>query len=128
MSIILAFTWSRRVGEGTREPKGRRIPLVWISATPWEIRRSRHPSRRLPTTSRVSGMQRLAMFDLDNTLLDRDAAFSRWLDEFVHDHRLDSAAHAWLLRADSLRTGSMDAFFHHLGEKFSLASPVDDLW
>lgn len=73
-------------------------------------------------------MQRLAMFDLDNTLLDRDAAFSRWLDEFVHDHELDSAAHAWLLRADSLRAGSMEGFFHRVGEKFSLASTVDDLW
>jgi HAD superfamily hydrolase (TIGR01549 family) len=73
-------------------------------------------------------MQRLAFFDLDNTLLDRDAAFSRWLDEFVTDHGLDGAAHAWLIRADSLRAGSMDGFFARVREKFSLASTVDDLW
>lgn len=73
-------------------------------------------------------MQRLAFFDLDNTLLDRDAAFSLWLDEFVTDYGLDGAAHAWLTRADSLHTGSMDGFFRRVREKFSLASTVDDLW
>jgi FMN phosphatase YigB (HAD superfamily) len=73
-------------------------------------------------------MQRLAFFDLDNTLLDRDAAFGLWLDEFVTDYGLDGAAHAWLIRADSLSAGSMDGFFRRVWEKFSLASAADDLW
>lgn len=73
-------------------------------------------------------MQRLAFFDLDNTLLDRDAAFRRWLDEFVTDHKLDLAARGWLICAGSRYTGPMDAFFSHAREKFDLASSVDDLW
>jgi HAD superfamily hydrolase (TIGR01549 family) len=73
-------------------------------------------------------MQRLALFDLDNTLLDRDAAFRRWLDEFVTEYRLDLAAHAWLIRADSLHTGPMDTFFSRVQGEFDLASSADDLW
>jgi FMN phosphatase YigB (HAD superfamily) len=38
-------------------------------------------------------VQRLGLFDLDNTLLGRDAAFRGWLDEFVTNYRLDAAAH-----------------------------------
>jgi HAD superfamily hydrolase (TIGR01549 family) len=73
-------------------------------------------------------MQRLAFFDLDNTLLDRDVAFRRWLDEFVADHRLDRAAHAWLIRADSLHAVPMDTFFSRVREMLGLASSADDLW
>jgi HAD superfamily hydrolase (TIGR01549 family) len=73
-------------------------------------------------------MQQLALFDLDNTLLDRDAAFRLWLDEFITGHRLDLAAHAWLIRADSLHRGPMDTFFSRVREEFGLASPADDLW
>jgi len=73
-------------------------------------------------------MRRLAFFDLDNTLLDRDAAFCRWLDEFVTDHGLDLEARAWLLCADSRCTGPMGTFFSNVREKFDLTSSVDDLW
>ena len=34
-------------------------------------------------------MQRLALFDLDNTLVQRDRAFAAWADEFVAEHGLD---------------------------------------
>ncbi|MFD8565209.1 hypothetical protein ACFV1N_48780 [Streptosporangium canum] len=33
-------------------------------------------------------MQRLALFDLDNTLIDLDAAFLLWAEEFAEEHRL----------------------------------------
>ncbi|MDH6115404.1 FMN phosphatase YigB (HAD superfamily) [Kitasatospora sp. MAP12-15] len=73
-------------------------------------------------------MQRLALFDLDNTLIDRDAAFAAWLDEFVTEHRLDGAARTWLVHADSLNTGPMDGFFRRTRLEFGLAPSAEDLW
>lgn len=76
----------------------------------------------------VSGMQRLAFFDLDDTLLDRDAAFRRWLDEFAAEHQLDERARTWLISADVLRSGAMDAYFRLVREELGLVPPADDLW
>ncbi|MER5636559.1 HAD family hydrolase [Kitasatospora sp. NPDC002227] len=73
-------------------------------------------------------MQPLALFDLDNTLLDRDAAFAAWLDEFVTDHRLDDAARAWLAAADRRHSGPMDGWFRLVREEFGLAETVEVLW
>ena len=42
----------------------------------------------------------LALFDLDNTLLDREAAFARWADGFCRAHGLPAGAHARLVEAD----------------------------
>ncbi|GAA1941704.1 HAD family hydrolase [Kitasatospora viridis] len=73
-------------------------------------------------------MQRLALFDLDNTLIDRDAAFLAWLDEFVADHGLDGAARAWLVRADGRTAGPMDGFFRLARREFGLAPSAEELW
>ncbi|WP_035794554.1 HAD family hydrolase [Kitasatospora mediocidica] len=73
-------------------------------------------------------MQRLAFFDLDGTLLDRDAAFGAWVDEFVTDHGLSGTARAWLIHADALHIGPMDGFFHRVREEFAFGTPADDLW
>ena len=43
----------------------------------------------------------LLMLDLDNTLIDRDAAFRSAAADFLADHRLPSADLAWLLAADA---------------------------
>ncbi|MFF5172397.1 hypothetical protein ACFY3U_07165 [Micromonospora sp. NPDC000089] len=45
-------------------------------------------------------MQRLALFDLDNTLVDRSAAFRRWAAEFCADRHLPDDALAWLIATD----------------------------
>jgi phosphoglycolate phosphatase-like HAD superfamily hydrolase len=42
----------------------------------------------------------LAIFDLDNTLVDRAGAFRRWAVEFVARHGLDPAERRWLVAAD----------------------------
>ncbi|AUG80284.1 hypothetical protein CFP65_5587 [Kitasatospora sp. MMS16-BH015] len=73
-------------------------------------------------------MQQLALFDLDNTLLDRDAAFARWLDEFAADRRLDDSARAWLAAADRLHSGPMEGWFRLVRAEFGLAEPVAELW
>lgn len=42
-------------------------------------------------------MQRLALFDLDNTLADLDEAFRAWVEEFTGGHCLGSEAVDWLV-------------------------------
>ncbi|GAB2916551.1 hypothetical protein ACFMQL_19120 [Nonomuraea fastidiosa] len=41
-------------------------------------------------------MQRLALFDLDNTLVNLDEAFQVWAEEFAADHGLGNGAVDWL--------------------------------
>ncbi|GAA3424631.1 hypothetical protein GCM10018953_18140 [Streptosporangium nondiastaticum] len=45
-------------------------------------------------------MQRLALFDLDNTLIDLDAAFLLWAHEFAKEHRLSRKAVDHLVKLD----------------------------
>jgi HAD superfamily hydrolase (TIGR01549 family) len=51
----------------------------------------------------------LAIFDLDNTLVDRTGPFRRWAAEFVADRGLDPAELRWLVAADD------DGFAPRLG-------------
>ncbi|SFJ98934.1 putative hydrolase of the HAD superfamily [Streptosporangium canum] len=41
-------------------------------------------------------MQRLALFDLDNTLIDLDGAFQIWAEEFAETRALGREAAGWL--------------------------------
>ncbi|GIH96554.1 hypothetical protein Psi01_71840 [Planobispora siamensis] len=45
-------------------------------------------------------MQRLALFDLDNTLVNLDEAFRAWTAEFVDDRRLEHEAVDWFFALD----------------------------
>jgi FMN phosphatase YigB (HAD superfamily) len=73
-------------------------------------------------------MQRLALFDLDDTLVDRRAAFRVWAQEFVTDHGLDDNALTWLVFADAHSCGPKDRFFTTVRDEFNLAEPADHLW
>jgi HAD superfamily hydrolase (TIGR01549 family) len=73
-------------------------------------------------------MQSLALFDLDDTLVDRSAAFNAWAEEFVSAHGLDDAALTFLLLADAHHSGPMDGFFATVCQTFDLAKPPDQLW
>ncbi|MGC4765822.1 HAD family hydrolase [Micromonospora sp. DT46] len=73
-------------------------------------------------------MQRLALFDLDDTLVNRSAAFRAWAREFVITHRLDAAAFVWLLDADARTSGTKGIFFHAVRETFRLDQAADELW
>jgi FMN phosphatase YigB (HAD superfamily) len=69
----------------------------------------------------------LALFDLDNTLLDRQAAFLAWATEFADEHSLGDAAPATLevLDMDGLRPRA--EFFGSVRRAFPITTPVDDL-
>ncbi|WP_212829859.1 HAD family hydrolase [Catellatospora sp. TT07R-123] len=73
-------------------------------------------------------MQRLALFDLDNTLVDRDEAFHRWAAGFCDDHGLPPAACAWLVSIDGGGFVPRDRFFGEVRGRFGLAASVDHLW
>jgi putative hydrolase of the HAD superfamily len=73
-------------------------------------------------------MQRLALFDLDNTLVDRQLGFSAWAAEFADERQLGGEAARWLIAADRRGAGPRDHFFREVREHFGLAEPVEELW
>lgn len=73
-------------------------------------------------------MQRLALFDLDGTLIDRAGAFHAWAAEFVDTHALEHGALDKLAAADARNSGTMRSFFAEIRDTFGVAAPVDELW
>ncbi|MER6174423.1 HAD family hydrolase [Streptosporangium sp. NPDC001681] len=73
-------------------------------------------------------MQRLALFDLDNTLIDLDGAFRRWAREFANEHRLSGEAIGWLLELDQAGYPHREVFFAKVRDRFMLSEPVEVLW
>ena len=73
-------------------------------------------------------MRSLALFDLDDTLIDRRAAFNIWAEEFVTARGLDDAALTFLLMADAHHSGPMDSFFATICHTFDLDEPPDQMW
>lgn len=70
----------------------------------------------------------LAIFDLDNTLVDRDGAFRRWANEFVTRHGLDPVSERrWLIDADGEGYTPRPAFAAALRDRYGLAEPPDAL-
>jgi FMN phosphatase YigB (HAD superfamily) len=72
-------------------------------------------------------MQRLALFDLDNTLVDRDGAFRRWAEGFVAEYALPADALAWLIELDNGGYGSKDRLFTAVRERFGLTPTGSEL-
>ena len=73
-------------------------------------------------------MQRLALFDLDNTLVDRSEAFGRWAVEFCAERQLPADAVAWLVATDQDGLVPRDWFFGEVRQHFGLTDRADDLW
>ncbi|MGI5485405.1 hypothetical protein [Microtetraspora malaysiensis] len=73
-------------------------------------------------------MQRLALFDLDNTLVNLDEAFRVWAGEFVGEHDLGCEAADWLISLDAAGSPHREVFFGKVREHFALAESVDELW
>ncbi|GGQ22639.1 HAD family hydrolase [Streptosporangium pseudovulgare] len=73
-------------------------------------------------------MQRLALFDLDNTLIDRLGAFRRWAAEFASDRALSEHDLAWMIELDNDGALPMDQFFQAVRDRFGLSEPADVLW
>jgi phosphoserine phosphatase len=68
----------------------------------------------------------LACFDLDNTLIDRDAAFLAWARWWVDRAGLDPAAVEWLVAHDNGGFTSRGELFAGFEEEFGAAISVDD--
>lgn len=73
------------------------------------------------------GVDRLAIFDLDNTLVDRSAAFARWADGFARRHRLGSDAPVWLIEADGDGFSPRREVFEAACLRFALTESADEL-
>ncbi|MEV4838604.1 HAD family hydrolase [Nonomuraea sp. NPDC049486] len=73
-------------------------------------------------------MQRLALFDLDRTLIDLDTAFLLWTEEFAEQRRLGPEGVAWLVSLDRDGFPHREVFFGKVREHFALPEPVDELW
>lgn len=68
----------------------------------------------------------IALFDLDNTLIDRQQAVENWAHAFASDHGLSPAAQSQLV--DALRDRAYPETFARLRDALSLAEPVATLW
>ncbi|GII58998.1 hypothetical protein Pth03_73870 [Planotetraspora thailandica] len=73
-------------------------------------------------------MQQLALFDLDNTLIDLDAAFRVWAGEFAAERALGAGAVDWLVAVDREGVPHREEFFTRVRERFELPEQVEDLW
>jgi HAD superfamily hydrolase (TIGR01509 family) len=75
----------------------------------------------------VTAAPRLALFDLDNTLVDRTAVFRAWARDFIVERRLPADALAVLEAADGDGAVWREAFFADVAPRLGLTEPVDDL-
>lgn len=72
-------------------------------------------------------MARLALFDLDDTLIALPPAFRRFAAEFADQRGLPDGSVEWLVAAwDPYQR--RDAYFAAVCERFALAESVEDLW
>ena len=69
----------------------------------------------------------LALFDLDNTLLDREAAFARWAKAFIRDHGLPEAASPFMRSADQDGMAPRRIFFEQVRSEFGISRGVKEL-
>ncbi|MBW1603492.1 HAD family hydrolase [Streptomyces sp. JJ66] len=71
-------------------------------------------------------MQRLAFFDLDDTLVDRSRGFRSCVRAFCSDLSFAWDVEQWLLEAMYERAYRSD--FERLRERFAVSVPVEELW
>jgi len=69
----------------------------------------------------------IVLFDLDNTLVDREAAFARWADSFCEAYGLPDDAHPWLVAADGDGFRPRDEVFAGVRSHWDVDDPVEDL-
>jgi FMN phosphatase YigB (HAD superfamily) len=68
------------------------------------------------------------LVDLDDTLIDRKAAFVAWASSFVDKHRLPNGSLEWLLENDFGRgTVTVEGFFNWVGSRYRLPFTRDQL-
>lgn len=67
------------------------------------------------------------MFDLDNTIADREGAVAAWLDEFSLEHQLSSEVRDWILDLDNDGYSDRLEVFGEIRERLNLNRPLDQL-
>ena len=72
-------------------------------------------------------MDRLALFDVDNTLLDRQAAFEHWAADFLVANHIDPRQYGELSSIDNDGVTPRDVFFTQVKERFGIATSLDQL-
>ena len=72
-------------------------------------------------------MTALALFDLDNTLLDRDQAFALWTQQFLDVHGLGEDAQSTIEQADGDGYSPREEFFAELRSKLGIGGTIDEL-
>jgi FMN phosphatase YigB (HAD superfamily) len=80
--------------------------------------------RRAATMGRMAPF---ALFDLDDTLVDRKGTYRRWAESFAAGRALDSEAVEWLCEADNDGFAVRRDLFADAVVRFGLTDPVDDL-
>lgn len=70
----------------------------------------------------------LLLLDLDNTLIDRDAAWRRGLDAFLREHGLPTEDVEWVMRIDRSGHAPRSEVVDLLRERYGDALPEDELW
>lgn len=69
----------------------------------------------------------LLLVDLDNTLIDRAAAFNSWSNDFVHMLGRPTSEAAWLIGADRDGYEARDSLARAMKERYNLDITVEDL-
>jgi HAD superfamily hydrolase (TIGR01549 family) len=72
-------------------------------------------------------MARLVLFDLDNTLLDRESAFATWAQGFLAANQLPPTAWPAIESADADGLKARELFFRQIREEFQIRTTVEDL-
>ncbi|MEW9527379.1 HAD family hydrolase [Microbispora sp. NPDC049125] len=73
-------------------------------------------------------MQRLALFDLDNTVMNLNEAFVVWAAEFADEHGMGCEAVDWVVPLDQAGCPHRDVFFAKVREHLALFESVEELW
>jgi putative hydrolase of the HAD superfamily len=81
----------------------------------------------MPDRSNGTAAGKLALFDLDNTLIDRQDAYRRWGARFVEENGLDDAAAAFMEALDRDGFATREEVFAPLRERYGLEASVEEL-
>jgi FMN phosphatase YigB (HAD superfamily) len=68
---------------------------------------------------------RVVLFDLDNTLIDRESGFRAWATEFIRARGIDESELSWLEEIDADGFNPRESFFAAVKERFRMPDPVE---
>jgi len=78
-------------------------------------------------TAQQCRVPRFALFDLDNTLVDREAVFRAWAEWFVRERSMDYGVVDWLCNADDDGFAQRHEVFAAAREQFGLQETVEEM-